>query len=190
MSHQPPALQLSEDDLRQGIRTGDERSFRVLFDQYYPVLVTFAHQYTHDVDQAKELAQEVFVQLYQKRETLTITSSLKSYLFKMTYHACLKLLRKHQTRQHHHQTAAQEQPTAHFTDSLIEAESIQRIHQAIERLPEQCCRIFTLNRFEGMNNQAIADHLGLSKRTVETQISKALKLLRQTLFALLCSFMQ
>ena len=133
------------------------------------MLVTFALRYVTDLDQAKELVQEVFIKLYQKREALQIAQSLKSYLFKAVYHQCLNTLKQAQLREQHHQQAAQERPDTDDTDHLVEAETIQRIYQAIETLPEQCRRIFTMNRFEGMNNQAIADQLGISKRTVETQ---------------------
>ena len=174
-----------EESILRGIRQGSESSYRALFEQYYPVLVTFALRHVADLDQAKELVQEVFIKLYQKRESLHITQSLKSYLFKAVHHQCLNALKQAQVRQRHHQQAAQERPDADYTNNLVEAEAVQRIYQAIETLPEQCRRIFTLNRFEDMSNQTIADQLGISKRTVETQISKALKLLRQALFSLL-----
>ena len=188
MDHEQATINQEETILR-GLRQGEEASYRALFEQYYPVLVTFVLRYVADLDQAQELVQEVFIKLYQKREALHITQSLKSYLFKAVYHQCLNTLKQAQLRQQHQQQAAQERPDADDADHLVEAESIQRIYQAIEALPEQCRRIFTLNRFEGMSNQAIADHLGLSKRTVETQISKALKLLRQALFLLSLLFL-
>ena len=173
-----------EEIILRGLRQGEEASYRALFEHYYPVLVTFALRYVTDLDQAKELVQEVFIKLYQKREALQIAQSLKSYLFKAVYHQCLNTIKQAKLRQQHQQQAAQERTDTDDTDHLVEAETIQRIYQAIETLPEQCRRIFTMNRFEGMNNQAIADQLGISKRTVETQISKALKLLRQALFLL------
>ncbi|MGB3852499.1 MAG: RNA polymerase sigma-70 factor [Tunicatimonas sp.] len=174
----------TDEVLLAGIRQGEEKAYRGMFEQYYPILTTFALKHTEDIDLAKELVQEVFIKLYQKRDTLMITQSLKSYLFRAVYHTCLNTLNQNRRRQEHHQHAAEQQPTADFTDNLVEAESLQQIYQAVDALPEQCRRIFVMNRFEGVDNQAIADRLGLSKRTVETQISKALRLLRKTLLAL------
>lgn len=182
------SLSSLDETILAGIREGDESSYRTLFEQYYPVLTTFALKYVAEVDAAKELVQEVFIKLYQKRETLAIQQSLKAYLFKSVYHACLNATDQEKRRSHHHQEAVRYQSNTDYGDRLEEAESQQRIFRAIERLPDQCQRIFTMNRFEDMSNQAIADQLNLSKRTVETQISKALKLLREALFLLLSSF--
>ena len=104
------------------------------------------------------------------------------------YHAGLNAHSQERRREQHQQAAAREHSEADYIDHLVEAEALARIYRAIDELPEQCRRIFTLNRFEGMSNQAIADQLSLSKRTVETQISKALRLLRQALFSLFLFF--
>ncbi len=178
---------LPEDDeaFLPGLRKGDQQAYKGLFERYYPVLTVFAARYVDSLEVAKEVAQEVFVKLYQKRETIHIRQSLKAYLFRAVYHTCINTLEAQQRRQDHHHSAFRQQPQSDFSDNLEETEAVQRIYKAIEKLPDQCRRIFTMNRFEDMTNQEIADELGLSKRTVETQISKALKLLRQTLLILL-----
>jgi len=168
-----------------GIQQGEEAAYQTLFTKYYPMLTTFALRYVSEVDSAKEIVQEVFIKLYQKRETLIIQQSLKAYLFKAVYRTCLNTIHQENRRSYHHQEAILYRSDAEYANKLEEAEAEQRIYRAIDQLPTQCRRIFTMNRFEGMGNQAVADQLNLSKRTVETQISKALKLLRKTLFLLI-----
>ncbi|MEM9671014.1 MAG: RNA polymerase sigma-70 factor [Cyclobacteriaceae bacterium] len=172
-----------------GIQRGDEAVYKTLFTEYYPVLTTFALKYVSEIDTAKEVVQEVFIKLYRKRESLTIQQSLKAYLFKAVYRTCLNVIDQENRRSRHYQEATLHQSDTEYTDCLEEAEATQRIYRAIEQLPEQCQRIFTMNRFEGLSNQAIADQLNISKRTVETQISKALKLLRKALFLLTVYFL-
>ncbi len=166
----------------QGLQRGEEAAYRQLFEQYYASLTLFALRYLNDEDDAKELVQNVFLTLYQKRATLLIRQTVKAYLFKSVYHACLNERRRTLTQQRHQQQAAEALPGFEDTDPLVEAENVARIYRAIETLPEQCRRIFTMNRLEDMTNQSIATKLNLLKRTVETQISKALRLLRQQLF--------
>ena len=73
MSETPSTLSPQEHQLLQGIRAGDESAYRALFAQYYPTLVVFALRYVADTDQARERVQEVFVKLYQNRESLLVT---------------------------------------------------------------------------------------------------------------------
>lgn len=180
-----PILQESDETILPGLRRGDEKAYRTLFEQYYPILVAFACKYVESTDAAKEVVQEVFIKLYQSRETLQIKQSVKSYLFKAVYHTCINDLHAQQRRKIHHHQAFEELPTSAYRDDLVETEAVERVYQAVQKLPDQCRRIFTMNRFEGMTNQAIANELNLSKRTVETQVSKALRLLREALLAVL-----
>ncbi len=184
-----PLPQKQEEGILEGLRHGREAAYQSLFEQYYPVLTTFALQYTRDLDAAKELVQEVFITLYRKRESIKIEKSLKSYLFQAVYRRYLNTHTREERRQFHHQEVSKEHNSHDYADPLEQAESLQRIYEAVRQLPEQCQQIFTMNRFEGMNNQAIADQLNLSKRTVETQISKALKLLRQSLLPQILLFL-
>ena len=80
-----PLPQKQEEGILEGLRHGREAAYQSLFEQYYPVLTTFALQYTRDLDAAKELVQEVFITLYRKRESIKIEKSLKSYLFQAVY---------------------------------------------------------------------------------------------------------
>jgi RNA polymerase sigma-70 factor (ECF subfamily) len=95
----------------------------------------------------------------------------------------LNQIKHSQIRRDHHANIYQSQKNseAYVDDKLEETELEQKIFSIIQTLPSQCKKIFEMSRFEGVTNQEIADKLELSKRTVETQISKALKVLRTNL---------
>lgn len=150
---------------------------------YYGVLCGFAYKFTEDMDQAEELVQELFVQLWDKRETLVPNSSVKSYLFTATRNACLNHL-KHQKVRAKFAEAVQAQPMPQMGDAgeaLEAAELKARIELAIEDLPERCREVFVMSRYEGLKYQEIADKLQISARTVEVQVGKALKMMRDHL---------
>ncbi|GAB3280325.1 RNA polymerase sigma-70 factor [Larkinella harenae] len=163
------------------IKSGEEAAFADLFYQYYPVLCVYAQRLLDDSDQAKDVVQGVFVRLYEQRESILLVTSLKAYLYKAVQNACLNQIKQAHTYQSHQQHLLQLSPPADHTEPILQLELEQLIWQAVQRLPPQCGRIFQMNRFEGKKNNQIAQELGLSVRTVETQISKALTLLRESL---------
>jgi RNA polymerase sigma-70 factor (family 1) len=163
------------------LKTGDFRLFESLFREYYRPLVVYAMKYVRDVDAAREIVQEFFVHLYEKRNTLVIDTSLKSYFYRSVYNSCINYISHMEMRTRHLKKLAM-QSENEFSDNQIATIELQnRIYKSIEEMPAQCRRIFKMNRFEGLRNEQIAEKLGISKRTVETQISKALKILRKKL---------
>ena len=84
------------------LRSGDEKFYRSVFFEYYPLLTFFANKYVNDLDVAKELVQDFFVKLYEKRFALHIQSSFKSYLYKSVYNSCINYLNQSVLRDHHH----------------------------------------------------------------------------------------
>ncbi len=165
------------------LKSGDERFYKSLFQTYYTPLTYFANKYVKNIEVAKELVQELFVKLFEKRYALAIDTSFKSYLYKSIYNSCINYLNQISIREnHHHKIKDQKNDLIEFSeDEIYRIELEQRIYNEIEKLPAQCKRIFKMNRFEGLSNGDIAEQLNLSKRTVETQISKALKILRKKL---------
>ena len=173
---------LNEDSnfLINRLKSGDESAYELLFKEYYQLLVGFAMKYVTDIENAKELVQDLFVYLYEKREQMEINSSLKSYLFRSVHNRALNLINSQKIR---HKYVEHISKTAETGENSLEAvvhttELEHVLYQAIGDLPPKCRMIFKLNRFEGLSNTEIAQQLKLSKRTVETQISKALKILR------------
>jgi len=172
-------LKNSETHIIEGIRAGRESAFRELFSSYYRPLSVFALKYVGDLESAKEIVQDFFVHLYQNRQSLTIRSSLKSYLFQSVRNKSLNHIKQIQTRKKHlDQYESEQEGTVNIENKIIETELEHQIFNIVENLPPQCKNIFTLSRVEGLSNKEIAEKLGISKRTVETQISNALKALR------------
>lgn len=146
-----------------------------IFNQHYAALVLYANRFVSDQQQAEDVVQSVFVTLLEKGKKLHIQNE-KAYLFRSVKHACLAHLKQQQLAP----PTAEVEPL-YFEDPIEAAEFEAYVYTLIQNLPPATQRIFKMNRFDGMNNQQIADTLNISKRTVELQISNALKALRQGL---------
>ncbi len=163
------------------LRSGDEKFYKSVFYEYYPLLTYFAKKYVNDLDIAREIVQDFFVKLYEKRFSINIDSSFKSYLYKSVYNSCINYLNQVTLREQHHRQIKSQgyEPTGFTEDEINMTELENKIYREIDKLPAQCRRIFKMNRFDGLSNSEIAAKLKLSKRTIETQISKALRILRK-----------
>jgi RNA polymerase sigma-70 factor (family 1) len=163
------------------LKDGDENFYRDLFLTYYAPLTAFASKYVSDSDSAKDIVQSVFVKLFEKRHSLSIDESIKSYLYKTVSNACINFKEKELVRSKHQSDYAKSLSEISFHDALEQTEQEFKIFQAINNLPPQCRRIFILSRLELKRNPQIAEELAISVRTVETQISNALRTLRKTI---------
>lgn len=172
---------MDDKDLFERIRGNDAAAFEQLFKAYFKVLSVYAKKYLNDLDLAQDIVQEVFVKFYERRNELEIHSSLKALLYQSVRNRCLDQLRSQQTHSSHHEQILTLNRGNDIDDAdfMEQTELEERIYHAVDTLPEQCQVIFKMSRFEGKRNQEIADELQLSKRTVETQISNALKRLRK-----------
>lgn len=172
----------SEIHIIKGLRSGRNSAYEQLFKDYYQPLAVFANSYVEDIETGKEIVQDLFVHLYEKRKTLVITASLKSYLYQSVRNRCLNHLKHQQVQKTHHE---QMKPESDFSNDLEEriqeTELEHLIFKVVDQLPPQCRKIFTMSRVSGLSNGEIAEKLNISKRTVETQISNALKVLRKKL---------
>lgn len=176
-------MDLTEDkDLYIKLRAGDEQAFQTLFRKYYSSLCRFAHQFLKDREQAEEAVQDMFVKIWEKRETLNIDTSVKNYFFRSIRNHCLnqiqheKIKKQYETRML--DLARQETETEPF---FLEVDLIRRIEKSIDSLPPKRKEIFRLSREEGMKYKEIAETLDLSIKTIEAQMGLALKHLREEL---------
>ena len=162
------------------IKKGDDAAFSRLFDRFYTPLCFFASKYVSDLDLARSLVQQFFVDLWVKREKLDIHSSPKSYLYRSVKNRCIDYLR---TRKKTIPVSmnGENDSSVPFQDLVEEAEINEKLNRAINQLPEKCREIFVLCRFENMKYSEIAKHLNISVKTVEMQMGIALKKLRQSL---------
>lgn len=180
----PPNADYSEQQLLAALRTGDEAALRRLFDQHYPLLLGDIYRLIPDEDTCKDLAQEVFVELWRKRSSLDIHTSLRAYLRRAAVNRALNHI-KIQKRIHlddGEQFANTADTSPRDIAQQEDQESLeQALHAAIETLPEKCRLVFSLSRFEQRSHREIAERLDISVKTIENQITKAMKILREAL---------
>ena len=161
------------------LRRGDEAAFDVIFRRWYEPLCGYASRLTDgDMDEAEDLVQQVFVKLWEQRERLDIAWSLKAYLYKTVHNAALNRLRAATTRSKYLEVNAAQLENANVTPDDTASELHERLQKALDLLPPQCRHVFELSRFEELKYREIADQLGISIKTVETQMGKALRILR------------
>lgn len=164
----------------QLIASGDRAAFEEAFRAHYRPLCAFAGTYLKDRDRSEDLVQELFVKLWNERERLNVTGSLKAYLFSAVRNRSLneleKVVRMKPLNEGLHDAPQDETPTEedHTWRSA-------RVLAAIEALPEERRKVFKLSRNEGLKYHEIAERLGISVKTVENQMGKALKTLREEL---------
>ena len=161
----------------------DKSTFEQLFRTLFPSLMHFARKYVSDIDTAKDLTHDVFINLREKREINDSGTSLKSYLFTSVYNRCMNYIRDQKKFNRDEQVfniVEQEENNA-LHDHLEEQELESRIIESLNSLPVKCREIFMLSRFEGIKYAEIAEKMEISVKTVETQISKALRILREKL---------
>jgi RNA polymerase sigma-70 factor, ECF subfamily len=172
------------DNLQAGtIPLIDEASFEVVFRDLYQPLCRYALGFLDDADQAEEVVQDVFVRVWERRETLQVSVSMKAYLYRAVHNSALNVIEKHKKN-----VRLEEAPMRVIHSASNEPgpgedprELEQAIADAVETLPAQCRRVFELSRFEEMKYREIADLLGISIKTVENQMGKALRIMRDKL---------
>jgi len=162
------------------IKKLDEATFELLFKSNFKSLCWFAVKYVKDLDTAKEIVQDAFISLWEKKESIDLSKPVKSYLSTMIYNRSLNYLRDNKKFNKDILSFENISPDAtyHQTDKLIETEISNKINSAIEELPEKCREIFKLSSYEHLKYQQIADKLQISVKTVEAQMSKALQHMR------------
>lgn len=164
------------------IREGDAEAFRRLFHAYCQPLITFAQRFVHDTQISENIVQEVFLRIWSAREHLEPTSSIKSYLYTAVRNEALKHLRHVAVQQRSHERLRHAAPeTETPEDELIRGEIVAAVQQAVSGLPEKCRIIFCMNRYDRLTYREIAEIQNISIKTVETQMSRALKFLRKGL---------
>ena len=164
------------------MRNGDKRAFRSIYDQYYKYLVVTAFNILGDRDAARDLAQEVFLVLWKKREVILISSSLKPYLRRAVVNKTLNYIKARRIDFDDPASLPETISTSQGADEKLQAADLEKIiHKAIAALPERCRIVFTLCRLEKLSHKEIAEQLGISTKTVENQMTRALSMLRKSL---------
>ena len=160
----------------------DSDAFEQYFRMHFEALVNFALGYLNDRDTSVDIVQEVFVSLWKKRDSISPDQNVKSYLYTSVKHRCLNYIRDHKKfRSHYLDVELELEVPVEAPDKLEQDEVAGQIEEALDKLPEKCRHVFELSRFEEMKYREIAERLDISVKTVEAQMSKALRILAKEL---------
>ena len=175
-----------ENILISKLRAGDITVYRMLFDSYYDLLYWIARQYDLDSESARDIVQDVFAYLWEKRAHVSIQKSIKNYLVTAVHNASKNHLKHDKVKSEHRKTiilslSSKRSGWELGYDAIFGNELEDHIEKAIDNLPPQCKEIFIMSRKQGLRNKEIAKKLSLSEKTVDTQIYRALQKIRKQL---------
>jgi RNA polymerase sigma-70 factor (ECF subfamily) len=167
----------------EALSEGDITVFEMLFRTYYQPLCNYAYTFLQDREDAEEIVQSTFLMVWEKRDTLSIRTSVKPYLYAMVRNACLNVLKHEKIKQRYagEEIALADRAHDSVSQSVATNELEQKIRLAMEALPEQCRLVFKLSRFEELKYAEIAEQLNISIKTVENHMGKALRIMREQL---------
>ncbi len=164
-------------------KAGNHAAYRVLYQKYAPKLFAFSKKYIYSSEDAREIVQDVFLRIWEKRENIDETQSFSSYVIQAAKHRIFNGFRKKVNEQAYVDFLAfADNSAANFTEHEVDYREVkQKAEEAISALPEKRREIFRMSREGGLKNKEIAEKLQISIKTVENQMGEALKTLREAL---------
>lgn len=177
-----------EKEIYNKIKQGDEKSFDILFKSYFPSLCRYAFDILNDKENSGEVVLDVFMKFWESRDSLTISTTIKGYLFRMVHNRCLNFIRDRKAenkpeivslddRQYVSALINLETPPE-IIEKLFSEHIESRLKQALDSLPPQCREIFILCRFANLSYPEVARKMNLSLSTVKTQMVRAITKLK------------
>jgi len=180
----PLTKQVKEDDNSRwnDFQKGNDRLFDYFFDKYYQGLCVYAYKILNSQDKAEDVVQEFFVKIWDKRDNLTIASSVKAYFIRSVHNICLDHIARQDSRDTYKSYQLAHSSTKDLVDyPLLDFELEQLLNKTIDSLPDKIKETFILSRIDGLTYPQIAEQQGISVKTVEYRIGKALMILRTEL---------
>jgi RNA polymerase sigma-70 factor (ECF subfamily) len=173
---------LTDRELIEQLQRGSHDAFDAIFRTHYARMVGAAEALLGERAAAEEAAQEVMLELWRRRASITIETALAAYLFRSVRNRALNQIRHARTRLSAEPQLAAEAGTVTPTDARVREQELRAAFaDALEELPPRCREVFELSRGQGMRYSEIADALGISVKTVEAQMGKALRIIRDRL---------
>lgn len=171
----------------EAVRRGNKQAFEELFKEYYFLLTRFAWRSVKSKAIAEELVQDVFAQIWEERTTWAPSGSVKAWLYKAVKHRSLDHLKHQKVRQQYDPQWMDQysNPIIEFEDDYREKQIREALQRAIEELPPRSRMTYKLHRLDGLTYQEIAQVMDISVKTVESQMTRTLKMLRNRLSNLL-----
>ncbi|MBQ8502544.1 MAG: RNA polymerase sigma-70 factor [Bacteroides sp.] len=190
-------MEQAETIIVEWLRKGNEEAYRYIYAHHYTLLCHVANEYVRDSFLAETIVGDTIFHLWEIRETVCITTSLRSYLMRAVRNRCLNhLALEHEKREIAFSSLAsqefleeREEADIQPLGKLLERELEEEIYKAIEHLPQECRRVFSKSRFEGKTYEEIAQELHISINTVKYHIKNAIASLQRDLGKYLLSLL-
>ena len=180
-------MQWDDAGIIRSLKDRDEQVFGRLFKTYFKQLRNYAFSFVQEQALAEDIVQTVFFRLWDRIEGLNFSDSVAAYLYRAVYNESLNAIKSSKVRRSY--LSRVQRHMSHQTDNALKKlqlnELEKKLREAINELPEQCRTIFQLSRFEELRYRDIGERLGISVKTVENQMGKALKILRARLIEFL-----
>ncbi len=181
-------LNLTGKEVIQQLKSDDTIAFESLYRSFSPKLNYFTNQYLLDSEASRNIVQDVFTELWDRRKTFREDTNIQAWMFTVTKNKSLKYINKQKSREKYSRHLKTRQLDINYkalegfdTSNFMLEELLNLVETTLNKLSPSCRKVFEMSRFDGMRNQQIADELNLSIKTVEAHISKALKLFHSEL---------
>lgn len=160
----------------------NKKTYETFFKEHYGTLCRFAYTFLKDIDDAEEVVQNTFVKLWNEKEKINISTSMKSYLYSSVRNACLNQKKHIEIRETYKQDNQRLLGEGENLEQEIEANELKdKINDVIKKLPQQRRKVFTMSRFDGLKYKEIAEKLNISPKTVENHMGLTMKFLKNEL---------
>ncbi|MCC7030016.1 MAG: RNA polymerase sigma-70 factor [Chitinophagaceae bacterium] len=161
--------------------SGNISTYETVYKTYFKPLYIYAYTMLKEEAQAEEIVQNLFLKIWERKEQISIDTSLKAYLYKSVYNDSLNYIKhlKVKSTYENHATQVMKQTKSPTPANKLQYKNLEdKLREALNELPEQCRTVFQMSRYEELKYREIAARLSISEKTVENHMGKALKLLR------------
>ena len=181
-------MAMSTPNMWKKVRKGNIKAFEILYKSYFPSLCLYCYGLIPDEEIVKEIVNDVFLKIWDKRRDIDIQHGIKPYLFRCVHNACLDHMRLKKNIRHYQIIDISDEireladPDEEYIFQQIALKGLEKdVTASIDKLPDKCKEIFILSRYELLSYTEISERLNISVNTVKTQISRALDSLRVSL---------
>jgi len=178
-------MDLAETTIWKKIQQKNIEAFERYYQEHYKSFFLMAFKYLKDSSQAEEIVNDVFLKIWEDGSKITIETSLKSYIYRSIINRCINMIHKNKKEKLKRVELSSLPEVGYELKQIEETELQLRLYAAIDKLPDQCKKVFEMSRFEDLKQLVIADKLGISIKTVKNHITIALKQLNKSMESLL-----
>lgn len=169
----------SDQELTALLKNGDKTAFTEIYNRYWKKMFAVACQKINDSEEAREIVQQIFISLWERKEKLEITSTLASYLSVSVKYRIINALNMQYVRKNYIDNLPAWSELDDSTQEWLDFEEVkERLAVLVSDLPEKCRLVFVMSREQGLSQKKIANALGISEKTVEAHLGKAIKSLK------------